>query len=349
MNRILLRAFFFAVCALPPLTSSALAAVPVSWSSIGPEARISVLVVDPHNPAHLLVSGESGTTRLGVLGTDDGGTHWTPRNHGLPLQPGLPVVFALAADPDEEGVFYAGTDAGLFKSLDGGASWQRLGGAGTGLRLNGVTDIEVAPGQPRTVYVVGYRLQACPIPLCGFTYVYSASRSTTGGAHWKTLPVDGLLQRVAVAPSRPAAAYIAGKELWRTTNAGKSWLRRTRVPGVVTRDLAVDLGSPWRLWAISAKARPPRVYSSADAGATWLPADAGLPNDVTDPRAILVLSDAVLLATEDGVFLNTGKGWASLSDGLASLSVHALAADPQDPATIYAATDEGVFVATIDL
>jgi len=29
--------------------------------------------------------------------------------------------------------------------------------------------------------------------------------------------------------------------------------------------------------------------------------------------------------------------------------VHTLASDPQDPTTIYAATDEGIFVTTIDL
>jgi hypothetical protein len=235
--RNLLRAVAFVACALPLL-----AAAP-AWTPIGPDDRISALVVDPQDSGHLLVGAESGTTRLGVLGTDDGGAHWTPRNQGLPATTPLPAIYTLAADPGGDNVFYAGTEAGLFKSLDGGTSWTRLGGHGTGLALDVVFDLEVAPTRPATVYAAGYRREPCSQPFCGFTYVYAAYRSTTGGAHWKALPADGWPQRIALAPSRPATAYLASRHLWRTTDGSRSWSQRTLPPGRII-DLTVDPGSP---------------------------------------------------------------------------------------------------------
>jgi photosystem II stability/assembly factor-like uncharacterized protein len=97
----------------------------------------SPLAIDPLDSEILYAGG------LGVLKSVDGGITW--RRMGLTRGP----VLALAVDPQEPKVVYAGTDAGLFKSTDAGASWQSLQGALEGVR---VETLALDPEHQQTLY-----------------------------------------------------------------------------------------------------------------------------------------------------------------------------------------------------
>jgi photosystem II stability/assembly factor-like uncharacterized protein len=56
--------------------------------------------------------------------TSDYGQSWTCITHGLPADDFLRVV---RCDPNRQGVLYAGSELGLYVSVDDGASWQRWG------------------------------------------------------------------------------------------------------------------------------------------------------------------------------------------------------------------------------
>ena len=75
-----------------------------------------------------------------VYRTDDGGTTWQPITAGLPESP----VRALKEDPRNQDLLFAGTESGLWYSLDRGASWNKLKNK---LPDVPVADIEI---QPRT-------------------------------------------------------------------------------------------------------------------------------------------------------------------------------------------------------
>jgi photosystem II stability/assembly factor-like uncharacterized protein len=94
------------------------------------------LAIDPLNPDTLYAGG------LGVQRSVDGGKTW--RQAGLPRSP----VLALAVDPKETAVVYAGTDAGLSKSTNAGASWQPLQGALDDVRVEALA---IDPKYRRTV------------------------------------------------------------------------------------------------------------------------------------------------------------------------------------------------------
>src|SRR5450759_3121052 len=94
-----------------------------------------------------------GTAGGGVWKTGDGGASWRPLfDRQISMVIGEPI--GLALDPNDADVVYVGTSgrgrvspqrqAGLFKSVDGGASWVRLGfgypAGNTGNASNFATD-----------------------------------------------------------------------------------------------------------------------------------------------------------------------------------------------------------------
>ena len=104
------------------------------WESLGPApitngpytGRVSAIVCSATNPDLYYAAGADG----GVWRTDDGGTTWRPLTDHLPRC----AIGALALDPQNEDVVYAGSGeanfashsrygAGLYKSTDGGETW----------------------------------------------------------------------------------------------------------------------------------------------------------------------------------------------------------------------------------
>lgn len=86
-------------------------------ATLGP-LYVSSLVFERGDGRHLYM----GTSR-GIFETRDGGATWAARNDGLSHL----NIRTLAAHPDNPRTFYAGTNGGgLFRSRDGGESWERV-------------------------------------------------------------------------------------------------------------------------------------------------------------------------------------------------------------------------------
>ena len=91
----------------------------VTWSTLDVLTH-GALVMDPQNPATLYVGDDGGVSK-----SLDSGSTWSYLSS--PDLTGLDVV-ALAFDPSNPSTLYAGTyDAGVFRSIDGGASWKKFG------------------------------------------------------------------------------------------------------------------------------------------------------------------------------------------------------------------------------
>src|SRR5262249_18031647 len=94
----------------------------VTWQGtlIGGRSSIEGLAADPVTPDILYAAENSfGSIRK----TTDGGSHWS----FLPITPGvLPVfsVLAVAVDPANASIVYAGTSRGVYKSTDAGGTWK---------------------------------------------------------------------------------------------------------------------------------------------------------------------------------------------------------------------------------
>lgn len=97
------------------------------------------IAVSPTNPnvAYLTV-GELDVPS--VFKTSDGGQSWQNIENNLPAS--LPVQ-SVAVNPLNDQMIYLGTDAGVFESIDGGASWRV---ANQNFASTSVSDLEFRPG-----------------------------------------------------------------------------------------------------------------------------------------------------------------------------------------------------------
>ena len=117
-----------------------------SWTDVTPSGMPKWGTVDsidpsPHQPGRAVVAVQRyrmDDFKPYIFLTNDYGATWTKITTGLPND--HPVRVARE-DPEQEGLFYAGTEFGLFVSFDGGAQWQPLQ---RNLPVTPVTDLRIA-------------------------------------------------------------------------------------------------------------------------------------------------------------------------------------------------------------
>jgi len=77
------------------------------------------LAIDRPTPTTLYLVGRVSTNTPQVYASTDGGSTWAVANVGM----GTNAALSLSIDPTTSSTLYAGTGSGVFKSIDGGASW----------------------------------------------------------------------------------------------------------------------------------------------------------------------------------------------------------------------------------
>ena len=122
-------------------------------------AGVSSSAIDPQNPGTIYAA-----TNAGLVKTTNGGANWSAADSGLPT--GF-VPSSLAVDPQTPSTIYAGIlptfasgipsgPGGIFKSVDGGASWSAAGPAPAVGYLYG--HLWLDPQNPSTLYAGGHVL-----------------------------------------------------------------------------------------------------------------------------------------------------------------------------------------------
>jgi len=344
-----------------------------SWKLSNFGVNVQALVADPSRPAILYAAaggqlwksanGGSSWSRAGsfldgisLLATDAGGalyvgsaatlfrsTDGAASFRALPPAPffsssGNPG--SLQASRSAPGTLLAATLAGLFRTLDGGISWQPFN---RGLRGLSVFSLAVDPRDASAVYA-------------GVTTALLVGRHQA--AAWSPrFAGQGLFQQVqppfviAVDPGGSGTIYRSLTfGLSRSFNGGRRW-HDIGLPNtcLVVSALAMDPSSPRTVYTGGDNGdtgcrEPAQVYKSTDAGSTWTALSLGVVDslyvDPSSPETVYAVLGGALMKSTDG-----GMTWSSPGTGLPQ-GIYSLAFDPRSSSTLYAATPTGVFKST---
>jgi photosystem II stability/assembly factor-like uncharacterized protein len=253
------------------------------WEPVGPSnvgGRMTSVGCAPKKPNTIWAGAAGG----GVWKSDDGGRQWRGLWHSQPTL----NIGSIAVDPANPAIVYCGTGeanlsadsypgVGIFRSTDGGDSWQVLAPAET-------TGIPTRIG-----CLIVDPFDASHLCLGGVTHTTGGSDgmfiSRDGGLSWgrQTFPGSGSYRCHAIVfhPTirdtlfATIAARGAQSGIWKSTNGGASWTHlKNGLPSpeqIERTSLAIAASQPSVIYAISSAQDESvlGVFRSNDGGVNW--------------------------------------------------------------------------------
>ncbi|MEZ4857963.1 MAG: hypothetical protein R2781_04060 [Flavobacteriaceae bacterium] len=256
--------------------------------NIGPggmSGRVTAIDVVVSNPDIMYVGTASG----GLWKTTGGGIQWEPIFDDQPTA----SIGAVAIQQSNPSVIWVGTGEGnprnslnggfgVYKSLDGGRSWQSMGLEKT----RHIHRIIIDPTNPNVVYVGAIGSPWGVHPERG------VFKTTDGGKTWNkilyTNDTSGVADMV-MDPSNPNKLIVAmwqhkrdpwffksggeGSGLYITHNGGETWSKKTDADGLPKGELgrigiAISRNKPNVIYAL-VEAKKNALYKSEDGGFKW--------------------------------------------------------------------------------
>jgi photosystem II stability/assembly factor-like uncharacterized protein len=327
-------------------------------------ASVGAIAVAASDPNVIYVGGgeadlrEDWTYGDGMYRSTDAGRTWT--HLGLDDARHIARIVVDPRDPDRVLVAAMGhasgrnTTRGVFRSTDGGKSWQRVLYANDS---TGAIDVAMDPSNPRILYAALWHMQRTP---WGFTAGNgSLWKSTDGGDTWRDLSANPGIPRnplgrigISVSAAIPLRIYANiecppedstggifrsddGGASWQRVNGDQKWMVRPWYYNVVTADPA-DTNTVYVMNLAT--------WKSADGGRTFtrLRVPHGdtheLWVDPRDARRMISGNDGGATISFDG-----GSTWSSIMNQPTAQFYH-VATDDQWPYRIYGAQQDNTTV-----
>ncbi len=319
---------------------------PISDQGI-PIGSIGAIAVAPSNANVVYVgTGESDIRSqhsygIGMFKSMDAGKTW--KQIGLegtrqigrvvvdPTNPNRVYVAALGH------VYDANPERGVYRSVDGGATWKKILYRTSDPDNVGAVDLAIDPKNPRVLYASLWATRRPPWAVYAPTNLAGGGlyKSTDGGDTWKQLsgglPTDQFVGRIgiAVAPSNP-------RRLWAVVDDSGS---------AVPRGFGGGRGA-------AAEPAPTGggVYISDDAGATWKLVNSenrlwgrgwyfeSVTVDPTNPDRAYVMNTATYMTTD------AGKTFVPIKGAPGGDDYHQLWVNPKDGNRMVLSSDQGTVV-----
>ena len=246
---------------------------------------IGVVTIDPSNPNIVWVgTGENNSQRSvaygdGVYKSLDGGKSWT--NMGLRRSEHISQIYV---DPDDSlhvmvaaqgPLWNAGGDRGLYRTTDGGETWERILEVD---ELTGVNEFVVHPDFPDHILASSLQRGRHVWGIVGGGPGSNLYKSTDGGQTWRVIEAgipEGDKGRIglALAPSQPDTVYaiLFAEEdksgFYRSSDFGETWEKRSdRMSNDAQyyNEITVDPKNPDRVYSVDTFS-----WITEDGGETW--------------------------------------------------------------------------------
>ncbi len=342
----------------------------IEWEFVGPTnigGRITDIEMPEGQSVVIYVGGASG----GILKTEDAGNSWEQKFLGVPTV----SIGDIDIDPKDPNILYAGTGeanassfsfigSGIYKSLDGGDSWQY-----SGLEESAyIGRIIVDHTNSQRVFTAA----------CGTLFSKNETRgiyrTDDGGENWErvlfisdsTAAID-LVQH----PSNPNILYAAFWErdrgltyrksfgpssgIWKTTDGGDNWVELTNgLPDELDKGrigLTISESNPDVLYAMyDMPSQTMYAYKTADGGESWQRVDNNYLHgmgssfawyfgqirvDPTDENRVYTLGQIMYRTT------NSGSNWSEIGSNV-HVDHHAMFFD-QESGIVYLGNDGGLY------
>ena len=285
-------------------------------------ASIGAIAVAPSNPNVIYVGTGEADMRdsisfgNGVYKSLDAGKTW--KNLGLENSRQIGRIIVDPKNPDLAYVAVLGhvygphPDRGVYRTKDGGATWQKILYKNEDL---GAIDLAFDPVNSQIIYASMWNVRRPP------WFIYA--------------PANG-----------------PGAGIFKSSDGGNTWTQLTNgLPseGVGRIGLAVSPTNGNRIYAI-VDAKEGGLFSTSDAGATWTKVSADnriwgrgwyfnkVTADPKDPDTVFVQNTSIYKST------NGGKNWTAIKGAPGGDDYHQLWINPDDPKRMISGSDQGCIV-----
>jgi len=293
----------------------------VTWNAVSIPGRVISVAVAGYGVA-FAVSLDPFFTISTLFRSSDRGETWI----AMPL-PG--AADRIELDPRSPGTLYAIGPTGIFRSTDGGGTWEPRG---TGNAIAFAID----PRDPAVLYAGAVR---------GVLW-----KSVDAGGTWRptgsALPpeVESLIVDLFSSETVYAGLFQGG--LFMSTDGAATWVRADRgLMSSAIATLALDFTNPRRVLAgtsVFSKYDGAYLFGSDDGGRDWASLGtfwdvSALAVDPSDPAVIFVGSGSCKGGGCSGGISKSSDGGRSWSGALSNLNlVSAIAVNPRNPKTVLA-------------
>ncbi|MGA8488838.1 MAG: transcriptional regulator [Terriglobales bacterium] len=286
----------------------------------GDDYVIDHLAIDPQSPNKMYAAAWSVETQQAgdLFHSEDAGKTWEtmPAMHGKSIR-------AMAISASDSKTLVAGAVDGVFRSSDGGNSWQKISAGNSD--IHSIESIAIDPKNPNAIYAGTWHL---------------AWKTDDGGASWhhisKGMIEDSDVFSIIVDSTNPSVVFASAcSGIYKSQSAGESFQKIQGIPFSArrTRVLKQDPTNPAIVYAGTTEG----LWKTVDAGKTWnrvTDSDVVVNDVMIDPRnsmrVMLATDRAGVLASNDGA-----HSFLASNHGYAHRYVTAILADKNDPNTMY--------------
>ena len=291
---------------------------------------LHALVIDPKYPdVYFAGIAPDQPTTSGLWLTTDAGARWQP----VPAFRGHQVR-AIAFFRGESRIMAAGTDTGVFKTVDGGVHWARVS-PDDNHELQPVVSVTFDPKDSHILYAGTPHLPW---------------KTADGGITWTSIPNgmsdDSDIFSILVDRNRPQRIFAAAcSGIYRSVTGGSSW---TKLPGAKetssrTYTIVQDPQYENALFAGTTHG----MIRSRDGGATWEKIASYATRAITFDmqrlgRIFIATDEAGILQSDDN-----GRSWRPVNQGFCNRRLSSMAGGDHGGSlyvsTVYDAVDGGLF------